>query len=157
MWYNTQRCNIGASPSGKASDSDSDITGVRIPVPQPEKSTSVYRCAFFSYIRLRRVLLLRSDIRLTPSDIRFAREEAEHITSLCTAGAIHHCAQAQYHYGGAATSLFIDSPRHQNCGQIRSHTVGAFCERPQATTGRPYKSEFIYKSVDAKAFGIDFD
>ena len=27
--------NIGASPSGKASDSDSDITGVRIPVPQP--------------------------------------------------------------------------------------------------------------------------
>ena len=28
--------------------------------------------SFFSYIRLRRVLLLRSDIRLTPSDIRFA-------------------------------------------------------------------------------------
>ena len=33
------RCpiNIGASPSGKATDSDSVITGVRIPVPQPEK------------------------------------------------------------------------------------------------------------------------
>ena len=30
--------NIGASPSGKASDSDSDITGVRIPVPQPNKN-----------------------------------------------------------------------------------------------------------------------
>ena len=30
--------NIGASPSGKATDSDSVITGVRIPVPQPNKS-----------------------------------------------------------------------------------------------------------------------
>ena len=29
--------NIGVSPSGKASDSDSDITGVRIPAPQPNK------------------------------------------------------------------------------------------------------------------------
>ena len=28
--------NIGASPSGKATDSDSVITGVRIPVPQPK-------------------------------------------------------------------------------------------------------------------------
>ena len=28
--------NIGVSPSGKASDSDSDITGVRIPAPQPK-------------------------------------------------------------------------------------------------------------------------
>ena len=28
---------FGASPSGKASDSDSDISGVRIPVPQPSK------------------------------------------------------------------------------------------------------------------------
>jgi len=32
------------------------------------------------------------------SDVRFAREDAEHITSLCTAGAIHH-------YGEAITSL----------------------------------------------------
>ena len=31
--------NIGASPSGKASDSDSDISGVRIPVPQPTQRT----------------------------------------------------------------------------------------------------------------------
>ena len=30
--------NIGASPSGKATDSDSVITGVRIPVPQPKKN-----------------------------------------------------------------------------------------------------------------------
>ena len=41
------------SPSGKASDSDSDITGVRIPAPQPEKSTSVNRCAFFNEAHLR--------------------------------------------------------------------------------------------------------
>ena len=39
------------------------------------------------------------------SDVRFARE-AEHITSLCAAGAIHHCASAQHHCGEAATSLF---------------------------------------------------
>ena len=31
--------NIGASPSGKATDSDSVITGVRIPVPQPKNPT----------------------------------------------------------------------------------------------------------------------
>ena len=41
--------NIGASPSGKASDSDSDITGVRIPVPQPTKNAllSTDKGAFF--------------------------------------------------------------------------------------------------------------
>ena len=32
------------------------------------------------------------------SDVRFAREDAEHITSLCAEGAIHH-------YGEAITSL----------------------------------------------------
>ena len=30
------------------------------------------------------------------SDVRFAREYAEHITSLCAIGAIHHCAIAQH-------------------------------------------------------------
>ena len=33
------------------------------------------------------------------SDVRFAREDAEHITSLCTKGAIHHCALALHHCG----------------------------------------------------------
>ena len=32
---------IAVSPSGKASDSDSDITGVRIPVPQPRLPTEI--------------------------------------------------------------------------------------------------------------------
>ena len=36
------------------------------------------------------------------SDVRFAREEAEHITSLCAKGAIHHC-------GVADTSLFTNA------------------------------------------------
>ena len=35
----TSVLNIGVSPSGKASDSDSDISGVRIPVPQPKRRT----------------------------------------------------------------------------------------------------------------------
>ena len=37
LCYNIKVENIGVSPSGKASDSDSDITGVRIPAPQPKK------------------------------------------------------------------------------------------------------------------------
>ena len=45
------------------------------------------------------------------SDVRFAREDAEHITSLCTADAIHHCASALHHYGEAITSLFTNSPK----------------------------------------------
>ena len=40
MWYNSKVENIGVSPSGKASDSDSDITGVRIPAPQPKWKTT---------------------------------------------------------------------------------------------------------------------
>ena len=35
------------------------------------------------------------------SDVRYAREDAEHITSLCAEGAIHH-------YGEATTSLFTN-------------------------------------------------
>ena len=37
------------------------------------------------------------------SDVRCARE-AEHITSLCADGAIHHCAIARHHIGKADTS-----------------------------------------------------
>ena len=37
--YDIIRFVDGASPSGKASDSDSDISGVRIPVPQPKNPT----------------------------------------------------------------------------------------------------------------------
>ena len=47
MWVVKIKPNIGASPSGKASDSDSDISGVRIPVPQPKNSTSFDLSNFF--------------------------------------------------------------------------------------------------------------
>jgi len=52
------------------------------------------------------------------SDVRFAREESGTHHIILRPGAIHHCASAQHHCGKAATSLFIDFPRHQNCGQI---------------------------------------
>ena len=39
--------NIGVSPSGKASDSDSDISGVRIPAPQPRKKQIAKAICFF--------------------------------------------------------------------------------------------------------------
>ena len=41
------------------------------------------------------------------SDVRFAREDAEHVTSLCDEGAIHHCASALHHFSIADTSLDI--------------------------------------------------
>ena len=55
----------------------------------PEKAHLQRRCAFFSYIRLRRVILLRSDIQLTPSDIRFASFGGEYN--------ITEAARLQYH------------------------------------------------------------
>ena len=45
------------------------------------------------------------------SDVRFAREDAEHITSLCDEGAIHHCAIALHHCDEVATSLFTTAPK----------------------------------------------
>ncbi len=45
------------------------------------------------------------------SDVRFAREDAEHITSLCDEGAIHHYGEAIIPLRLAATSL---SANNQN-------------------------------------------
>ena len=59
------------SPSDKARDFDSRTRRFKSGHPSQKKALAI-ASAFFSYIRLRRVLLLRSDIRLTPSDIRFA-------------------------------------------------------------------------------------
>ena len=52
--YNVKVENIGVSPSGKASDSDSDITGVRIPAPQPKNKgyqsvSFVFLCNVFKH------------------------------------------------------------------------------------------------------------
>ena len=49
-------------------------------------------------VALRANDVLRNDVGLRPMMLRFAREDAEHITSLCDEGAIHH-------YGEAITSL----------------------------------------------------
>ena len=46
------------------------------------------------------------------SDVRFAREDAEHITSLCAKGAIHHYGKAITSLRLAATSLFTNSPNY---------------------------------------------
>ena len=46
------------------------------------------------------------------SDVRFAREDAEHITSLCDEGAKHHCAIALHHFGEADASLFTNTPKY---------------------------------------------
>ena len=53
MCYNIIRSNIGVSPSGKASDSDSDITGVRIPAPQPKNTAEndTFSAVFFYPLR----------------------------------------------------------------------------------------------------------
>ena len=40
-----------------------------------------------------------------------SRVSKEHITSLCTAGAIHHCALALHHCDEVATSLFTNAPK----------------------------------------------
>ena len=49
-----------------------------IPVTCSRKKRQVSTCRFFSYIRLRQVILLCSDIRLTPSGIRSASEKGEY-------------------------------------------------------------------------------
>ena len=51
-----------------AADSDSEERGFES-LRAGQKKALAIASAFFSYIRLRRVILLRSDIRLTPSDI----------------------------------------------------------------------------------------
>jgi len=43
------------------------------------------------------------------SDVRFARKDAEHITSLCAKGAIHHYGEAITSLRLAATSLFTNN------------------------------------------------
>ena len=43
------------------------------------------------------------------SDVHFVRE-AEHITSLCADGAIHHCAITRHHIGKVDTSFFLAPP-----------------------------------------------
>ena len=75
VWYNN-KVNIGMSPSGKAPDFDSGTRRFESGHPSQKKARA---SVLFSVIfALRRVLLLRSDIRLTPSGIRFASLRGEY-------------------------------------------------------------------------------
>ena len=64
-----------------------------------------------SYIRLRRVLLLRSGIRLSPSDIRYASLRGEYnitaTTELQNNSEQYHCCLQQYHADTVSISLPI--------------------------------------------------
>ena len=64
-----------------------------------------------SYIRLRRVLLLRSGIRLSPSDIRYASLGGEYnitaTTELQSNSEQYHCCLQQYHADTVSISLPI--------------------------------------------------
>ena len=62
---------IGILCNGSTADSDSVCWGSNPYIPARKKALAKAG-AFFRYIRLRRVLLLRSDIRLTPGGIRFS-------------------------------------------------------------------------------------
>ena len=62
-----------------------------------QKKALAQASAFFSYIRLRRVLLLRSDIRLTPSGIRFASLGGEYNITAERSGAISLLRKQKYH------------------------------------------------------------
>ena len=75
-----------------------------------EKSRLRKQSAFFSYIRLRRVLLLRSDIRLLPSDIRFASFGGEYNITVSVANNITFAKQ-KYHADEVSISLKLFTTR----------------------------------------------
>ena len=66
-----------------------------------------------SYIRLRRVLLLRSGIRLSPSDIRYASLGGEYnitaTTELQSNSEQYHCCLQQYHADTVAYHFQFDT------------------------------------------------
>ena len=83
------------SPSGKAPDFDSGIRRFKSGHPSQKKARA---SVLFSVIfGLRQVILLRSYIRLTPSDIRFASLGSEHT--------ITEAVRLQYHFCKAKISL----------------------------------------------------
>ena len=64
LWYNNRVENIGASPSGKATDSDSVITGVRIPVPQPKNTENFVLGIFLSKPQAWHIITARSAVHI---------------------------------------------------------------------------------------------
>ena len=103
VWYNN-KVDIGMSPSGKAPDFDSGTRRFESGHPSQKKALA-QASAFFSYIRLRRVLLLRSDIRLTPSGIRFASLGGEYNITAERSEAISLLCKQKYHADEVSISL----------------------------------------------------
>ena len=66
--------NIGVSPSGKASDSDSDISGVRIPAPQPNRKAT-QSGGFFVFCRGTRHFARGASFEATRNWVRIRRSE----------------------------------------------------------------------------------
>ena len=82
----SRKLHSGMSPSGKAPDFDSGTRRFKSGHPSQKKARA---SVLFSVIfALRRVLLLRSDIRLTPSGIRFASLGGEYNITAERSGAI---------------------------------------------------------------------
>ena len=91
------------SPSGKALDFDSSIRQFKSGHPSQKKARA---SVLFSVIfALRRVLLLRSDIRLTPSDIRFASLGGEYNITAERSEAISLLRKQKYHADKVSISL----------------------------------------------------
>ncbi len=89
---------------------------VQVLLPAPENDKFRPKLVVFSYIRLRRVVLLRSDIRLAPSDIRFASFGGEYnITE--TAGFNITFSKRKYHSDEVGISQ-----KAQNDMCVQSHT-----------------------------------
>ena len=81
----TLRKRYGRIPERpKGADCKSVVTdfGGSNPPSPTKKKTIAKAIVFFSYIRLRRVILLRSDIRLAPSDIALRAVWEANIISL---------------------------------------------------------------------------
>ena len=83
-------------------------TGVRFSSHPPKKTTSFYRNLSFSVIfALLRVILLRSDIRLKPSDIALRAVLVANIISLLR--------QQKYHFYEMKISLCLKAQYHLIC------------------------------------------
>ena len=130
--------NIGASPSGKATDSDSVITGVRIPVPQPKKEWEEHRsshsffalcftmrtpsqlgCDCFALLALSASWALVQNMVQNPcAPAKKHREPCSRYFFIQAAGLVYHrrtkC--GAYHQGRVAPLHLITRQRVSSCG-----------------------------------------
>ena len=122
LWYNPLVVTLGYSQAVRHQTLTLAPRWFESIYPSQKKALA-QASAFFSYIRLRRVLLLRSDIRLTPSGIRFASFGGEYnITEVVRLQ--YHCRLRQYHADEVGISLktFPTSPKPWT--NSNRHTVG---------------------------------